>query len=60
VGSQGDHRLLDSAVALGDLPTIELIGIEILLEREQVFGAIVAGERRDQRKSTDGRVVVNS
>src|SRR5215469_9244094 len=41
------EQLLDSAVTLSDLLAVELIGREVLLEREQVFGAIAAGQRRD-------------
>src|SRR5215471_7156746 len=45
LGQLGEQRL-DFAIALGDLPKQELIGGEVLLEREQVLGPIVAGQGR--------------
>ena len=44
-GQLGEQRL-DLAIALSDLLEQELIGGEVLLECEQVLGAIVAGQGR--------------
>ena len=43
---QGGKQGFDFAVAFGDLPKQELVGGEVLLEREQVLRTIVAGQSR--------------
>src|SRR5215468_10411350 len=43
---QGGQQGFDFTVALGDLLEQELIGGEVLPKREQVLGAIVAGQGR--------------
>ena len=45
VGQLGEQRL-DFAIALSDLLKQELVGGEVLLEREQVLGAIITGQSR--------------
>ncbi|MBV8359905.1 MAG: hypothetical protein JO189_18500 [Deltaproteobacteria bacterium] len=47
VGGKQVDELLDGSIALDNLLAIELIGVEIQFEREQVFGPIVAGEGSD-------------
>ena len=44
-GGKGVEQRLDGSVALSDLLEVELVSREILPEREQVLGAVVAGER---------------
>ena len=48
LGGQFAELLFDRGIALGDLLEQELIDGEVLPEREQVLGAIVAGQRGDQ------------
>jgi len=48
LGGERVEQPLDFGVAFGDLLEQELIGGEVLPEREQVLGAIVAGQRGDQ------------
>ena len=43
---QGGKQGFDFAVAFGDLLKQELVGVEVLPEREQVFGTIVTGQGR--------------
>src|SRR5215472_12788934 len=47
LSSQRIDQLLDCAIALGDLLAVKLVSVEILLEGEQVFDAIVTGEGCD-------------
>jgi hypothetical protein len=38
---------VDGFVAVGDLALIELEGLKVLTQREQVFGAVIPGQRRN-------------
>ena len=48
VGRRAGEQRLDGGVAFGDLLEVELVSREVLPQREQVFLAIVAGQRGDQ------------
>src|SRR5260370_23729842 len=48
LGGQRVEQRLDLGVAFGDLLEVELVSREVLPQREQVFLAIVAGQRGDQ------------
>src|SRR5215469_9212028 len=46
LGRQSRKQCLDFTITFGDLLEQELVGGEVLPKREQVLGAIVAGQRR--------------
>ena len=48
LGGEHIEQRLDLGVAFGDLLEVELVSREVLPQREQLFLAIVAGERSDQ------------
>ena len=48
LGGKPVEQRLDLGVAFGDLLEVELVSREVLPQREQVFLAIVAGQRGDQ------------
>jgi hypothetical protein len=48
LGGKRVEQRLDLGVAFGDLVEVELVGREVLPQREQVFLAIVTCQRGDQ------------
>ena len=48
LGGERVEQRLDRGVAFGDLVEVELVSREVISQREQVFRAIVAGQRGDQ------------